>query len=245
MIPRPFEVHLEQAYAHDVLFAVELLDAVTLRRVAGDVSVTAKRLKDEPVVNKSQGIQVTAEGLKGKPIVNKSGFFVWLQEDFEQLEKLVINPGRLPYESVELIKAKVQQPLTSIELSPRPDYPFPSGITGLLGTLLEERPPRPPLRVANAEMHLEWLDDLGNRQDAPTISHTNENGDFVTFLRFAPTEVPQLDTNGALTVRLRARRDGDVRGSADLKLPAGRIADPSTFPQGKDVLIFAWDELQP
>ena len=72
-----------------------------------------------------------------------SGFFVWLREDFEQLKKLVINPGRLPYESVERAKADVQQPLTSIELSPLPDYPFPSGITGLLGTLLEERPPRP------------------------------------------------------------------------------------------------------
>lgn len=132
MIQRPFEVHVEQAYARDVLFAVELLDAVTLQRVAGDVGITAKRPKDEPVVNKSGGIQITAEGLKGKPIVNKSGLFVWLQEDFEQLEKLVVDAGRLPYESVVKPKAEVQQPLTTIELSPRPDYPFPSGITGLL-----------------------------------------------------------------------------------------------------------------
>src|SRR5262245_23016689 len=106
MIPRPFEVRLEQAYARDVLFALELLDSVTLERVVGD-------------------IKVTAEGLQGKPIVNKSGFFVWLREDFEQLQKLLINPGRLPYEYVELIKTKVRQPLTSIKLSPRPDYPFP------------------------------------------------------------------------------------------------------------------------
>jgi len=226
MIPRPFEVHIEQAYARDVLFAVELLDAVTLERIGRDITVTA-------------------EGLQGKPIVNKSGFFVWLREDFEQLEKLVIDAGRLPYEPVEKPKADVQQPLTSIELSPRPDYPFPSGITGLLGTLLEERAPRPRVPVAKAKVHLKWLDDLGNLLDAPTISRTNENGDFVAFLRFAPNEVPQLDAKGALTVRLRARRDSDERGSADLKLPAGRIADPSTFPQRKEALIFAWDELQP
>jgi hypothetical protein len=226
MIPRPFEIHSEQAYARDVLFAVELLDSVTLERVGGD-------------------IEVTAEGLQGKPIVNKSGFFVWLQEDFAKLKKLVIDPGRLPYESVEKPKGEVQQPLTSIELSPRPDYPFPSGITGLLGTLIEERPPRPRVPVANAKVHLKWLDDLGNLQDAPTISQTNENGDFVTFIRFAPNDAPLLDDKGALTVRLRARRDADERGSADLKLQAGHIADPSTFSQNKDALIFAWDELQP
>lgn len=226
MIPRPFDVRLEQAYACDVLLAVELLDAVTLERIGRDMTVTA-------------------EGLQGKPIMNKSGFFVWLREDFEQLEKLVIDPGRLPYESVERAKAGVQQPLTSIELSPRPGYPFPSGITGLLGTLLEERPPQPRVPVVNAEVHLKWRDDLGNLHDAPTITHTNENGDFVAFLRFVPNETPQLDAKGALTVRLRARRGSDERGSLDLTLPAGHIADPSTFPQGTDALIFAWDELQP
>jgi hypothetical protein len=228
MIPRPFEVRLEQAYTRDVLFAVELLDAVTLERVGGD-------------------IKVIAEGLQGKPIVNKSGLFVWLQEDYEQLEKLVIKPGRLPYESVEKAKAEVQKPLTSIELLPRPDYPFPAGITGLLGTLIEARRPDPHDRkpVANAEVHLQWLDDLGHLQDALRITHTNENGDFVTFIRFLPDQVPQLDDKGALTVHLRVRRDPDERGSAGLKLPAGHIADPSTFPQGDQVLIFAWDELQP
>jgi hypothetical protein len=170
---------------------------------------------------------------------------VWLQEDFEQLEKLVVNSGRLPYESVEKAKADVQRPLTSIELSPRPDYSFPSGITGLLGTLLEERAPRPRIPVVNAKVHLKWLDDMGNLQDAPTISHTNENGDFVAFLRFAANEVPQLDAKGALTVRVQVVRDSETRRSPDLKLHAGVIADSSTYPQGKDVLVFAWDELQP
>ncbi len=202
MIPRPFEIYAEQAYARDVLFAVELLDAVTLERIG-------------------PGMTVTAEGLQGKPVVNNSGFFVWLQEDFEQLEKLVVNSGRLPYEYVEKAKADVQRPLTSIELSPRPDYSFPSGITGLLGTLLEERPPRPRIPVANAKLYLKWLDDLGNLQDPPTISHTNENGDFVVFLRFAQNEVPQVDAKGALTVRLQVVRDSETRRSPDLKLTRG------------------------
>ncbi|MGE5113270.1 MAG: hypothetical protein ACM3JB_20595 [Acidobacteriaceae bacterium] len=226
MIPRPFETHVEQAYGRDVLFAVELLDAVTLERIGRD-------------------IVVTAEGLQGKPIVNKSGFFVWLREDFTRLEKLTIDPGRLPYEFAELAKTDVQQPLTTIELSPRPDYSFPSGMTGLLGTLVEEQSSQPRVPIAGAEVHLQWLDDLGNVQNAPTKSHTNDSGDFAAFLRFAPNETPQLDAKGALTVRLRVHRGSDERGSADLKLPAGRIAEPSTFPQGKDLLIFAWDELQP
>ena len=226
MTPRPLDTFLEQAYRRDVLFAVELLDAVTLERVGRDITVTA-------------------EGLQGKPVVNKSGFFVWLREDFARLEKLVVDPGRQPYESIERAKTDVQQPLTSIELSPRPGYSFPPGITGVLGSLIEQRTAQPRLPVSGAEVHLQWLDDLGNLHDATTISHTNESGDFVAFLRFAPTETPQLDAKGALTVRLRVLRGSDERGSADLKLPAGRIAEPSTFPQGKDLLMFAWDELQP
>jgi len=48
--------------------------------------------------------------------------------------------------------------------------------------------------------------------------------------------------NGALTVRLRVRRDAlNERHSGDLKVPQGRIADPTTL----NALIVAWDELQP
>jgi hypothetical protein len=98
--------------------------------------------------------------------------------------------------------------------------------------------------VANASVRLEWVDDLGNIQNAPTISQTNENGDFAAFIRFSPNDVPHLDLGGTLTARLRAKRDSaGERVSADLKLAPGYIADPATFPQGKNVLIFAWDEL--
>ena len=225
---RPFEVKLplEDAYRRRSLFAIELLDAVTLERV-------------------SQGVKVVAEGLQGKPIVNHGGVFVWMQEDLTPLQKVTIDPGTLPYEKIEREPADLTlppdpRPLTTIELPPRIDYLFAPGITGLRGTLIEEQVV-PPVPVENAEVSLRWLDDdLVTWRDAPTISHTNSKGDFLSILRFAPTEKPNLD-NGSVTVRLRVRRNGNERSSADFKLLQGRVTDPSTL----NPLTFAWDELQP
>jgi hypothetical protein len=110
----------------------------------------------------------------------------------------------------------------------------------LRGTLIEERVV-PPVPVTDVEIRLRWLDDDDvTWHDAPTISHTNSTGDFVSILRFAPTEKPNLD-NGFVTVRLLVRRNGNERSSADFKLLQGRVTDPSTL----DPLTFAWDELQP
>jgi hypothetical protein len=220
---RPFEVHPSQdkIARRRVLFALELLDAVTLARV-------------------SQGVQVKAHGLQGEPIVNASGLFVWLYEDIGRLQKISINPGVLPYENVELTGAQLELPLPPIELSPRVDYAFGAGITGLRGTLVEERERAEP--VLDAEVHLRWMDQDGNWHDAPTRSHTAEKGgDFVAILRLAPSEVPQLDAKGNLAVRLRVKRGEDERGSADQKVLQGRVANPSTPNQ----FVFAWDELEP
>ena len=225
---RPFEIKLplENAYQRRSLFAIELLDAVTLERV-------------------SQGVKVVAEGLQGKPVVNHGGVFVWMQEDITPLQRVTIDPGTLPYEKLEREPADLTlppdpRPLTTIELSPRIDYLFAPGVTGLRGTLIEEQVV-PPVPVENAEVRLRWLDDDDvTWRDAPTISHTNAKGDFVSILRFAPTERPKLD-NGSVTVRLRVRRNGNERSSADFKLLQGRVTDPSTL----DPLTFAWDELQP
>jgi hypothetical protein len=226
---RQFQARPESAYTRNVLFAIELLDAVTLERV-------------------SQGVEVVADGLQGKPIVNGSGLFVWLQEDLAPLRKITIDPGPLPYESVTLEPAQLQMPLTSVELPPRVDYAFAAGVTGIRGVLIEERVPSPqrPVPVRDAEVHLRWLDENSVWQDAP-VSHTDSpGGDFAAVLRFAPADVP-LPDNGAVTVRLRARRGANERESADLKLPQGRITDPSAFAQDPppNPLIFAWDELQP
>lgn len=220
-----FDIHLplEESYRRRVLFAIELLDAVTLSRV-------------------TQGVKVIADGLQGKPIVNSSGMFVWLDEDINQLRKIFIEPTTLPYESLEVGPAQVKPlpALTTIELQPRVDYAFAPGITGLRGTLVEDRfDPLTP--VGNAAVRLQWLDDASNWHDAPTISRTDpRRGDFVSILRLAPADVPHLD-KGEVTVRLRASRDGGAeRGSNDLKLSQGRITNPSTL----NPLTFAWDELQ-
>jgi hypothetical protein len=229
---RPFEVQLplEESYRRRALFAIQLVDAVTLSTV-------------------SHGVKVMAEGLKGKPIVNASGFFVWLEEDPGQLRKISIDPRTLPYEGVELEPAQLKlppnpRPLTIIELPPRADYPFAAGVTGLRGALIEERvaPPQPSAPVHNAEVRLRWLDENGVWRDAPTVSHTDKKGDFVSILRLAPTEKPGMDSSGVVTVRLRARRDGvNERSSTDLKLLQGRITEPSTL----NPLTFFWDDLQP
>ena len=204
----------EQAYVRDVLVGIELLAAVTLARV-------------------SEGVDVVAEGLHGEPIVNGSGLFVWLREDLGRLRKVTIDPGRLPYEKVELEPAQLTLPLTVVELPPRLDYVFSAGVTGLRGLLVEERTRRVP--VGDAEVHLRWLDENGVFRDAPVPSHTDERGGFVAVARLGPADVPHPDA-GALTVRLRARRGIDERGSPDWKLPQGHVAAD---------LSFFWDELQP
>ena len=218
----PFTVQFENSYKRQVLLAVQLLDAITLTRV-------------------SEGVKVIAEGLQGKPIVNPSGCFVWLIENNATIQKISVVPGVQPYEPYELDGLQVKKPLTTIELQPTVDYPFAPGITGLRGTLIERNiPPREP--VAGAEVRLRWLDDNGNWNDAPTVSKTREkSGDFVSILRLGPKEKPDIDANGAVTVRLQVSRNGTTRSSNNLSLLQGRITDPTVL----NPLTFAWDELQP
>ena len=227
-----FEVQLENAYERKVLFALELLDAVTLTRV-------------------SQGIKkVVGEGLKyDRPIVSKSGYFVWLEQDMTPLTKITLDLGLLPYESLEIPASEIQlppppdPPLVTFQLQPRLDYLFSAGQTGIRGTLIETRvvPPQVPTPVVGAEVSLRWLDDDNvTWRDSPTVSRTNSAGDFVSILRFDPDDVPDIDPDRKLTVRLRVRRTTE-RTSANLKLPQGRIADPQIMSE----LTFAWDELTP
>jgi len=142
---RPFAIQLpvEEAYSRRVLFAIELLDAVTLSRV-------------------SEGVKVVADGLLGKPIVNSSGLFVWLEEDIKKLRMVSINPGNLPYEELELDPAKlnlppVKPPFSTVELQPKVGYSFASGITGLRGMLIEEIDGTPPSQHPMSS----WLAEAG------------------------------------------------------------------------------------
>ena len=88
---RPFEIYEppELAYHRRVLFAIEVIDSVTLERVAQRPLGTPKGLK-ELSRRATQGLTVAAVGLKGTPVVNAGGLFVWLHEDTSALQKVTI-----------------------------------------------------------------------------------------------------------------------------------------------------------
>jgi hypothetical protein len=225
--PTGLRIPMEIAYTRRAAFAVELLDPMTMGRVSAGVTVNAAGLR-----------RTTATP-------NMLGLFVWVNEDTSTLTKVSIDTGSLPYESVDLTPADLRlppqpNPLTTVQLAPALSYSFARGVTGARGTLVEDRLTRAP--VLNAEIHFRWLGDDGTTwRDAPIHSHTTKSGDFVSVLRLVSTDVPQVDA-GAVTVRLRVLREGFAeRGSADVKLPLGRITDPTTM----SALTFAWDELEP
>jgi hypothetical protein len=215
----------ETAYTRTPAFGIEVLDGVTLERV-------------------SDGVEVIAVGLNSKPFINHGGVFVWRRQNIDALTAIRIDTDRQPYEPVILERAQLKlppdpRPLTSVVLSPRANYPFAAGITGIRGRLIASLAP-PPVGVAGARINLRWLDDNGvTWRDVPQESRTTAKGDFVSVLRLAPTDTPRV-TNGAFTIRVRATRNGITRFSAQLPLPQGRVADPTTLNS-----ILAWDALQP
>lgn len=219
----------ETAYTRRVLFAVEVLDGVTLGRL-------------------SQGLTVKAPGLTGQPIVNSAGLFVWLQEGNRAPQGLEIDPGDLPYMAARLPAAAVQvpappppnlrPPLIRVELAPRRDYPFAAGVTGVCGTLVRLRNENPAVPIAGATAWLRWIDDNANGTtwvNAPTRSTTDANGDFAAVLRLSPAQLPRLDANGRVRLRLTADRPQlGTLASPELALDQGRVASAQS--------TFAWDE---
>jgi len=212
---------VETSRQRNVLFAVELLDAVTLERV-------------------NQGITVDAQGLRRKPVSNSGGLFVWIkqtpQEDITALRSLAIDAGELPYQSATLDSSQLQAPqLTTIPLAPRVNYPFQAGITGLRGTLIESNfGARRP--VLDGSVRLQWIDPFSNWIDSPPVARTEpDKGDFVAILRFLPNDKPDLNADGTIQVRLQADRPTAItRYSAPFNLTPGRLSAP---------VPFAWDEL--
>lgn len=216
MTPRVVETSRHRS----VLFALELLDAVTLERV-------------------NKGIAVDAQGLRQKPISNSGGLFVWIkqtpQEDTTSLRSLVIDPGVLPYQSTILDSSQVRVPqLTTITLAPRVHYPFPVGMTGLRGTLIESNfgTARP---VLDAVVRLQWIYNTSWIDSQSAAKTEPDKGDFVSILRLLPDAKPDLNADGKIQVRLRADRPAAfTRYSAPRNLTLGRLSDPVSF---------AWDEL--
>jgi hypothetical protein len=221
-----FQIHrpTELAFTRNVLFAAEIFDAVTL----------------EPV---TRGISVKATGLTRKPIINYSGAFVWLEEGNARPLQIVVDASNTPYESITLPVPAPPAKSMRIELAPRYDYPFTSGITALRGSLIERRTVSPVVAVKAAEVWLQWIDDNQTGTvwiDAPTRSHSRDNGDFATHLRLTPKQTPKT-VNGKLRSRLRVRRNGITRRSIEFELAEGRVADRVKDPPEP----FAWNELLP
>ena len=216
---RPFPVHLptEVAFVRKSLFAVEIVDAVTL----------------EPMV---RGLEVKATGLNRDPIVNSGGFFVFLDEGAAQAQAIVIDADKTFSESITVPPPVLPDRRRRVELAPRYDYPFSPGATAMRGTLIESFP-ADPTPVPGAEIWLQWLDDTLVWVDAPTHSHSGIKGDFAALLRLTPQQVPKPNAGGSVSARLRVRRDGRTRTSADFSLPTGRVADP--------LPPFGWSELVP
>lgn len=228
MIQR-FRVHAsENAYVRHGLYALEVIDAVTLERV-------------------SRGLKVVAQGLDAKPYVNGSGVFVWLGPNARTLERITIDPQTLPYHGAEIPGDQIApRTITPVELTPRVGYPFTPGTTGLRGTLIASRTATTVEPVTDATVRLRWLDDdAATWRDATVRSRTDDAGDFAAILRLATGEVPALDAAGAITVRLHVERpDRTPRESVPFALAPRRLADPSTFTGDPPALKFAWDELQ-
>ncbi|SDJ22398.1 hypothetical protein SAMN04487926_13820 [Paraburkholderia steynii] len=229
---RLFEVRLPlvRAYTRDAMFAIELLDSVTLERV-------------------SSGVDVIAKGLLRQPVVNAGGLFVWLTEDLKNLEKISIEPRTVPFEPVEIAAAQVARQLNRVELRPLASYPFAAGTTALRGSVYERRVKlgETPVPIGNATVQLEWLDDDGTTWHAwGSLATTNSAGAFTAVLRLARGQLAQvdqpvradrnpfLDGQGRMTVRLSVRRQTGSRKQAVFPLPLGRVADE----------VYAWDELQ-
>lgn len=213
-----FAIHPpEVAYDRHVLFAVELLDPLTLAPV-------------------SAGITVTATGLSGKPIVNLSGQFVWLQERGAQAQRVQVDPGATRYEAEDLAAPLPPTRLLRAILRPRPGYDIGSGVTAIRSSLYESIAAA-PVPVARIAVWLQWLDDgaaVPTWTDAAPRNQTADDGGFVALLRLSAASVPALDAAGRLRARLQFDRAGTIRTSPELQLKQGRTADLAPF---------AWDQL--
>lgn len=215
-----FATHLppEGAYMRRMLFAVEVVDAVTLEPMIRDVTVTAT-------------------GLSRKPVTNSSGFFVFLQEGGAQPQNVKIDASKTYSESVIVAPPVAPEMSIRVELAPRYDYPFAPGVTAMRGGLVESMP-ADPTPVPGAEVWLQWFDDpTAAWVDAPTRSHSDVKGDFAALLRLTPQQVSRPVEGRSVTTRLRVRRGAATRTSAEIVLQTGRVA--TALP------LFGWSELMP
>jgi hypothetical protein len=201
----------ETAYARTVLLAVELVDVVTLQIV-------------------SRQVQVTATGLARPPLVSASGRFVWVADGARRPARVQVDPGGLPYDAEDVAAPSLPPDLDQVPaagrllrvwLRPRRGYAFPDGVTVVRGRLAESAL---GAAMIDAEVWIEWLDEATQQwHDERTrgFARTRLDGEFVAFLRLAPSAQAAVDGAGLLALRLGVKRGGAVRHTVRFSLREG------------------------
>ena len=196
-----------------VLFAVEVVDPVTLDVRYDDLTVRAR-------------------GLTQEPSINRSGRFVWLREGDSWPGAITVTPGRLPFATQvapapprpnDLDAALPAQRLVRVTLRPTAAYAFEAGVTAVRGFLCEDAAPSSP-PVAGALVQLAWQDadtgawfpppppalpfaGAGGLTPSPNEPETDSDGQFAAFLRLPRGGLAEPDlSNGLLKVRLQFTR---------------------------------------
>lgn len=173
-----------------VQFALELIDPIT------GVLVSA-------------GVKVEAIGADGKPsdpppVVNRSGRFVWIDRGGPPPEKIVYDPGKLPYAKgeIDLSGGLPKDKLVGVKLRPNRAYAVAPGVTTIRGRLFkvvdQERPiaddegeKREPIPGAVVQLAWGLSQFSGWIPPAPAAatpirpgeSITDKDGEFIVFAR--------------------------------------------------------------
>jgi hypothetical protein len=206
---------------HTAVFAVELIDPVTLQVASrGGITVTAS---------------FQQAGLWNKA-VNRGSRFVWLVNSDPSTptagavpNSLTVTPppgsGYAPftYSAADIAAGTSttagEWGLCRLYLRTTPSYGFPSGITQLRGLLRQvpDVPGQPIQPLAGAQVWLQWMDASTNPATARAGSRcmSGTRGDFAASLVFptkASKSYPATEANGALTLTLYVARLDPVAG---------------------------------
>jgi hypothetical protein len=211
---------LELAYTRRARLIVEALDPVTLELVA-------------------DGLSMSVDGLDARPVISSGGRHVWFEETGRTPRTLSIDPGSLPYLPMQLAVPALPPPpppparpqtwnVLRVELAPSTAYPFAPGISGFRGSFIDDATDDPAVPLADTAVRLQWIDDNQAGEvwvDAPNLSRTSANGDFVALVRLALNQIARADAQGRMRVRVAATHAGTTRLTPEFPIPFNRITD--------------------